>query len=267
MLTAARAITRAGEATPLPAVPELGALAASGATLRRGQLHMLAGFPQAGKSTLALWWLWRTGARTLFFSADTDSHDMIVRLGAMASGHDVNLVASALETGGEYLIRDALEGIPIQFCFDSGPTMTTIADELDAYVELWDAYPDAIVVDSAMNVESGSEDEHSGLRWIMKELHRLAHSTNTAVIVLHHCREEGSTTEPPARDKIQGKIAQLPELILTMAFDPYEQSLKIAPVKVRSGKPDPTARNYIRLSSQHEMATFTAYVPRGWSQQ
>jgi hypothetical protein len=47
-----------------------------------------------------------------------------------------------------------------------------VADEITAYVELWDSYPEVIVIDNAMNVEAEMGEEHAGLRLIFKELHR-----------------------------------------------------------------------------------------------
>lgn len=149
---------------------------------------------------------------------------------------------------------------PIQWCFDSSPSLQDVADELDAYVELWDEYPPVIVVDNAMNIEGSSDEGSGGLRFVLSELHRLGRETGSAVLVLHHAREEGNPLEPSPREKVQGKVAQLPEIILTVALDGEE--FKIAPVKNRNGFQDPTGKTYRRLTAIPEKATFTAYVPK-----
>lgn len=238
-------------------------------TPRRGALVMVYGIPGSGKSTFALWWTYRMGVPALYFSADMDAFDAITRTGALATGHEVSFVANAISSGGMGYIEDEVSDIPIQWCFDSGPTLMDVAAELDAYIELWDRYPSVIVIDNLLNIEGETEEEQAGLKFIMKELHRLAHETGCAVIVLHHAREEGSPSRPAPRSAIQGKVSQLPELILSVALDQDDGSYMVAPVKNRSGKQDPTGATFIRLQADPERASFAPYIPRitygGWS--
>lgn len=261
MLTGARTLHLASRTAPLPEVPALRQLYAGGVLPRSGQFIVVFGQPGAGKSTFLQWYVNEMDVSCLYFSADMDAQDAISRLGAMRSGGmRVDDVSDAIANGGEDYIADILDGSKIQWCFDSGPTVADIAEELDAYVELHDAYPRVIVIDNAMNIEGESEDEQGGLKFVFKELHRLAHETGICVIVLHHAREEGSPRFPPGRDKLQGKVAQLPEIILGVALD--DDVYKIAPVKVRSGKSDPTGSTFISLSADPTRAMFSAYTPR-----
>ncbi len=201
----------------------------------------------------------------LYFSADMDAQDAISRLGAMRTGISVDGVSEMIANGGADYISTELEDSKIQWCYDSGPTLQDISEELDAYVELHDSYPRAIVIDNAMNVEAETEDEQGGLRFVFKELHRLAHETGITVFLLHHAREEGDPRLPPGRDKLQGKVAQLPEIILGVALDQERQLFHIAPVKVRSGKSDPTGMTYVSLSADPVRASFTVYDPPQYS--
>jgi len=260
MLTASRALHKAKDATPLPVVAELQALHELGVLPRLGQMLMIVGQPGAGKSTFALWYAFKLGLPTLYFSADMAAHTAITRLGALSTGLTVSAVSDAIEYGGLEYIQEELDGSPIQWCFDSSPSLQDIADELDSYVELWDAYPKIIIVDNAMNVEGASGEDVGGIRFVLQELHRLARETGCAVLVLHHAREEGNPLEPSAREKIQGKVAQLPELILTVALD--GEQFKIAPVKNRNGYQDPSGKNCRRLLADPERATFGHYVPK-----
>lgn len=260
MLTASRALHRAKDATPLPTVAELSALHELGVLPRLGQMLMIVGQPGAGKSTFALWYAFKLGLPTLYFSADMAAHTATTRLGALTTGERVTWVSDAIENGGSDFIMDEMASSKIQWCFDSAPSMQDIADELDAYVELWDDFPRVIVVDNAMNVEGSGDEGSGGLRYILSELHRLGRETGSAVFVLHHAREEGNPLEPSAREKVQGKVAQLPELILTVALD--GEDFKIAPVKNRNGYQDPSGHNYRRLAADPERATFNTYVPR-----
>lgn len=260
MLTASRALHRAKAATPLPLVEALLPLHALGVLPRLGQLMMVVGVPGAGKSTFALWYAHKVGLPTLYFSADMAAHTATTRLGALITGKSVAFVAEAIEGGGLDFISGEMEESNIQWCFDSSPSMQDLADELDAYVELWDEYPALIVVDNAMNVEGSSDEGSGGLRFILSELHRLARETGSAVLVLHHAREEGNPLEPPARDKIQGKVAQLPELIITVALDGDE--FRLAPVKNRNGFQDPTGKTFRVLTAEPDYASFKTFIPK-----
>jgi hypothetical protein len=177
MLTPARALSLAADADALPRVAELESLYKYGFVPRRGQLLMVAGQPGAGKSAFALWLAQRMGARTLYFSADMDAHTAVTRLAALQTGFTVDEVATALSGPGFGYFEEALMESNIQFCFDSGPTLDDIADEITAYVELWDRYPEVIVIDNAMNVEAEMGEEHAGLRFVFKETHRMARET------------------------------------------------------------------------------------------
>lgn len=260
MLTSSRALFRARDATPLPTVAELQALHELGVLPRLGQMLMIVGQPGAGKSTFALWYAFKLSLPTLYFSADMAAHTAITRLGSLTTGMPVNTVSDAVEQGGLEFMQDELLSSSIQWCFDSSPSLQDIADELAAYLELWDDYPKVIIVDNAMNVEGASGEDIGGIRFVLQELHRLARETGSAVIVLHHAREEGDPLEPSPREKIQGKVAQLPEVILTVALD--GEQFKIAPVKNRNGYQDPSGKNYRRLAALPEKATFETYVPR-----
>jgi predicted ATP-dependent serine protease len=261
MLTPARALSLAADADALPRVDELDGLYRFGFVPRRGQLLMVAGQPGAGKSAFALWFAQRMNARTLYFSADMDAHTAVTRLAALITGFTVDEVASGLNGPGFGYYEQELQHTSIQFCFDSGPTLQDVADEIAAYVELWDAYPEVIVIDNAMNVEAEMGEEHAGLRLIFKELHRLARETGAGVVVLHHTREEASPFIPQQRASIQGKVAQLPERILTVALDTSQGAFLFAPVKNRGGKQDATGGTYFRLTAVPERATFRPYVP------
>lgn len=272
MITPSRALTLAAVAEPLPRIPELRYLYDYGFIPRRGQFMMVAGQPGAGKSAFILWWTVRMNVKTLYFSADMDAFTAVTRLAACVTGYEISSIVEAIETDSMGYIEESLTESGVQFCFDSGPTLQDIADEIDAYVELWDAFPELIVIDNAMNVEAEMGEEHAGLRLVFKEVHRMARECGAAVIMLHHTREEGSPWVPPARDKIQGKVAQLPEQILTVALNTSTMQFMLAPVKVRSGKQDATGGTYFSLTAVPERATFkpfeppppTNYVQQGW---
>ena len=79
----------------------------------------------------------------------------------------------------------------------------------------------------------------------MKEIKFLARETNAALLVLHHTSEAFTSGPCPPRAALQGKVAQLPALILTVNSD--DNYLSVAPVKNRYGKADPSGFHYVRL--------------------
>jgi hypothetical protein len=199
---------------------------------------MIAAAPNVGKSMFALIYAIKARVPTLFFSADTDTATVMMRAASHLSGHSQLMVEANLNSNRHYYDKhlDNLENI--QFVFDSSPSLDDIELEVRAYVELFGIPPELVVIDNLMNVAAESDNEWAGLRAIMVEFHDMARKTEACVMVLHHVSEQteyGKTTEPPARRAIHGKVSQLPALILTLGFDPFNKVLKVAAVKNRFG--------------------------------
>lgn len=254
----AQAMRAAADMEMLPRVRELDDLYRYGFLPRRGQLLMVAGPPGSQKSGFALWYARKTNVRCLYFSADMAPHTAVTRHAAEMSGFPVESVAEAIDAGASDFFGEYLGASNLTFCFDSSPTLDDIADEIAAYVELFDDYPEMIIVDNAMNIEAEMGEEIAGLKMVLKELHRVARVTGAAVLVLHHTREEGDLTKPQPRSAIAGKINQLPERILTVAFD--GTCFMFSPVKNRDGKGDATGSTFFRLRARPERASFEKWV-------
>jgi RecA-family ATPase len=211
---------------------------------------MVAAAPNAGKSMLALIYAIKAGVPTLFFSADTDSATVMIRSAAHISGHTQETVEHLLhQSRNRY--RDELEKMKhIEFVFDSSPTLDDIENEIKAYVELYGVQPQLIVIDNLMNVAAETDNEWAGLRAIMAEFHDMARKTEACVLVLHHVSEHsdyGRSDEPPPRRAIQGKVSQLPAMILTLAYDVWNNVLRVAAVKNRFGKHSADGKDYLGL--------------------
>jgi len=235
-------------ATPLPDV--WADLAKKQIKFRRGQVCMVAAAPNAGKSMFALIYAVKANVPTLFFSADTDTATVMMRAASHLSGHEQLLVESNLLSNRHYYDKYLSDMENIQFVFDSSPSLDDIELEIKAYVELFGVPPELIVVDNLMNVVAESDNEWAGLRSIMVEFHDMARKTEACVLVLHHVSEQteyGKTTEPPARRAIHGKVSQLPALIITLGFDPYNSILKVAAVKNRFGPHTADGSDHISL--------------------
>ena len=235
-------------ATPLPDVWK--DLAKKQIKFRRGQVCMIAAAPNAGKSMFALIYAIKAKVPTLFFSADTDIATVMMRAASHLSGHSQLTVEEGLSSNRHSYDRHLSSMDNIQFVFDSSPSLDDIELEIKAYVELFGIPPELIVIDNLMNVVAESDNEWAGLRAIMVDFHDMARKTSACVMVLHHVSEQseyGKTSDPPARRAIHGKVSQLPALILTLGFDPYNKTLKIASVKNRFGPHTADGSDYVSL--------------------
>ena len=235
-------------ATPLPDVWK--DLLEKQIRFRRGQVCMVAAAPNAGKSMFALIYAIRANVPTLFFSADTDIATVMMRTAAHISGHNQTLVEENLNKNPTYYDSKFDRVKNIQWVFDSSPSLDDIEMEVKAYIELYGIPPELIVIDNLMNVAAESDNEWAGLRQIMVELHDMARQTEACVMVLHHVSEQseyGSTTEPPHRRSIHGKVSQLPAMILTLGYEPIQNLLRVAAVKNRFGKHTADGKDFVSL--------------------
>lgn len=225
---------------PLPTVFKT--LDVNKVVIRRSEVSMIAGTPGAGKSTLALAIALRTKVPTLYISADTNAHTMAMRLLSMITGLP--------QSEAERVLQDDVEGSRktindssghIFWSFESAPSLADLDQEVEAFEELWGCSPTLIVVDNLIDISNDGGEEFASMRSTMKELKYLARDTNAALLVLHHTKESypGEPCQP--RSALQGMVAQLPALILTVGTD-SPGYIAVAPVKNRYGKADQTGK-------------------------
>ena len=253
------------KATPLPDVWT--GLSAKQIKFRRGQVCMVAAAPNAGKSMFALIYAIKAQRPTLFFSADTDTTTVMMRVAAHSSGHSQVTVEQNLSADSHYYDKLFAKSSHIKWVFDSSPSLDDIELEIRAYVELYGVAPELIVIDNLMNVSAETDNEWAGLRAIMMELHDMARKTEACVLVLHHVSEQseyGSPTRPPARRSIHGKVSQLPALILTLGYDPGQATLSVAAVKNRFGPHTADASDYATLLVNYAACQIGDQDEFGW---
>lgn len=248
MRTLSRSLTHGetgGQALPAP----LRALTDLEVSIRSSEVSMISGVPGAGKSSLALYLALRTGVPTLYVCADTASFTMTLRLAAMLTGLPQSDVERRIQApGGVEWARGVLaEAGHIVWSFDSAPSLNDIDAELRAFEEVMGANPELIVIDNLIDVADGAGDEWQVLRQAMKELKYLARDTGAAVLLLHHTSEGVKYEKCPPRSALQGKVAQLPALILTVHSDPATNTMHIAAVKNRYGAADPSGNTGSRV--------------------
>ena len=230
-------------------------LTASQVVFRQAQLHLIAAQPGGGKTLLALWYAVTSKVPSLYISADSDSRTIATRAGALIMNKDVADVERLMDTEASVLLEDALaEGAShVRFAFDPAPSLQDIEEEIEAWIELHGSAPAAVYVDNLMNVVSASDNEWTALRDAMSAFHYMAREYESAFIVLHHVSENEKMSKPnyPApRKALMGKVAALPELVLSVALDSASNSYKVAVVKNRHGKADPTAETWVALAAE-----------------
>ncbi|MFE4635039.1 AAA family ATPase [Streptomyces sp. NPDC056773] len=272
MLTPGRSLTLHAEAgRELPRIAAFEALYNLGCRPRQGEVIMIAGRSGTQKSGLALFWVAQMNLPTLYFSADMSAFTASSRLASMATGDTTEMVEAGMAAGGrhreEYL--SALAGSRITFSFGSPITWKNVDEELEAYIELWDAYPEVLVFDNLMDFEN-AESDYTEQMAVMSGLTELARATGATVIVLHHASDKSWEAKsdpwaPPSRDQVKGGLSEKPELSLSVALDPSSLEYRIAVIKQRMGPSDPTARRYATLRCHPDITRFSALTPRQWS--
>lgn len=267
MLTPTRSLSLNSEAgRPLPEVPAFAALYKKGVRPRHGEFIMVAGRSGSQKSGFALFWVAQMNLRTLYFSADMSAFTASSRLACTMTGDTTEVVEASMALGGDHAQRyyDALSPLNVTFSFGAPITYRQIDEEMEAYVELHDEYPEVIVFDNLMDFDAADSDYTEQMA-VMAALTELARNTGATVIVMHHASDKSwdaktSPWRPPARNEIKNGMAEKPELTLTVALDPQSLEFNIACVKQRMGPSDPTAENYATIRCDPARTQFHPYV-------
>jgi predicted ATP-dependent serine protease len=228
-----------------------------GIRFRRGQVTMIAGQPNSGKSLFALFYGVKAKVPTLYISADTDAYTTAIRAAAILTNSQQHTIEESLKNGTDEVYNQALGSLThMEFSFDPSPTLDDIHMMIKAYGEKYGEWPQLIIIDNLMNVSALHDNEWTGMRDIMKAAHHLARETESAIFILHHTSEaEGDPLRPPARRAIQGKVSQLPEMILTVAMDTDQGVFKIACVKNRFAKHSAMGDMWVELSADASRMT------------
>lgn len=221
---------------------------------------MIAGRSGSQKSGLALFLVEQMGLPTLYFSGDMTPFEATSRLVAMHASETVNEIERELEAGNGWKYDALLSGSKVGFSFGQPITWHGIQANLDAFVELHNEFPKVIVIDNLMDM-AGGESDYAAQQQAMQDLTSLSRDTGATLIVLHHASEKGDGVDlslPPGRRAIKNGLTEKPQLILTVALvETFSgQELRVAAVKQRSGRSDPSGRTYARLKAAPEYTRF-----------
>lgn len=227
-----------GEYLPSPFRP----LEERGIKARLGTATFIVGPPGAFKSGFTMAYLVKLALPTMYCSADMEDFETVERAAAIVTGRPMSEVSRNYEQFEEAL-RDLSH---MRFCYDSSPTYGDLILEIMAFAEVEGQFPKVIVIDTLMKVVGESEDEWASMRDTAQVIHEIARKTGAAVFVLHHASDDRQdTTTPAPRNKMQGKVSQLPKAIWSLALAGDE--LRIAAVKSKWCREDPSGRDYATL--------------------
>lgn len=205
----------------------------------------MAAGPGAGKTALIHAMLHKGKGKNrnsvMFFSADTPSDIMWKRSAALATGYEQSEIERMDEASAVQAIEAKIQKTEshIVWCFDTQVPIARIYDQLEAFLELHDAFPEVIVVDVLKKmVPVEDPDEWRAIKDATDDLVGLAKHTGAAVIALHHVSghlEDG--TSPIPLSGLMGKVGKDPSLVLTI-YKRGSDELRVSVVKNRGGKAD-----------------------------
>lgn len=259
MQTLSRSVGRQ-EAAAEPLPTPFTSWADRGIRFRRSSVSMIAGIPASYKTMITLNALVNMRTPTLAFNTDSSLETVRARLLAIASGRPTDETESWAHTQPQKAaeLLGAYDFLKMNFRPD--PTLDDVWLETYAYAEAQGRWPEQIAIDIVSDVGYDAGDEWATLRDLMRQSKVLARDTGAHVLLVHHASDSPSTKRPcPRRSDIHGKVAAIPEVILTCGVDDQGR-LNVACVKNRWGKSDKDANNHFPMTLHAERAYVGDYV-------
>jgi hypothetical protein len=218
---------------------------------RHGATSMLAGKPGAGKSIFALNMLdrWaREAIPIMYFSADSDEYTVARRLGGIISGLPTDRIEQMRPRElGAVLDVDYLKHVRFEYRTNGRDETAAdfIAGRMVAYEQMYGAFPSVVFVDNLINYAPSAQDWGAMID-LLNEFNSLALETMSHICVLHHAsRGYGNSADPVPVEAIQGKVDQIPRLVLTIAASGNMRA--VACVKNTNGPQHPSADKWMQF--------------------
>ncbi|WP_380841936.1 hypothetical protein [Streptomyces coeruleoprunus] len=217
---------------------------------------MLAGIPGSHKTRIALNALVNMATPTLAFSTDSDQDTIASRLLAIGTRTPTAETEQWLRSEPERCRRALTQYDFVRWEFMPNPSLDDVWLSTYAYHETEGRWPEQIMVDIASDIGHDTGDEWGSLRDLMRQSKVLARETEAHVLLVHHCADSERTKRPcPRRSDIHGKVAAIPEVIVTCGVT-NTGDLHVACVKNRHAKADADANNHFPMT----LDAATSYV-------
>lgn len=244
--------TQGPQGKPLPTVfPELERFWR--ARFKQGEVHMIAAAPGVGKSVMSLNLAIRSGVDSLYLSPDTSRTDMWDRSAAIVTGDSLAQIELERAAGKFKFYEQRLEEemSNVRFNFTGPITYDDLELELEAYDEVYGDYPRLLVLDNLRDIDTETEGKnHERYEQALEYLKTVARATGSCIIVLHHLTgKHNNGTVNAGQDGIEGQATKPLSLVLTLAVggEDGSKTLKVAAVKNRGGKSDPSGETFIEI--------------------
>jgi hypothetical protein len=173
---------------------------------------------------------------------------MASRATAAVTGHAL----SEIEHDLEYFAEDVREHMGhVRWCFDGGPTVDDVADEVECYGAVFGAYPELIVIDNLTSLDMEGGISYSTVQDTISRLNSCARKTGAHVMVLHHATgeyEDGTKAIPLSG--VEYKAGKRCAMVLTLTR--MGASLRVHIVKNRGGKADARGNLWVQLNADLE---------------
>ena len=219
---------------------------------RMGGTSLIAGAPGSYKSILALNMLthWAEQHSILYFSADSDEFTVAKRLSSILSGNDNDTVETQMQDGvwRDWYTKNTLPLVDNARFVYRALDFDVIQNHLAAYEAVNGAFPEIVFVDNLLNTVDDPTD-WGGMINFIKQADVLSRETRSHVCILHHASEgwaQGNPGMPPPSWAVQGKVNQIPRLVLTLGA--LGTHVKLACVKNTNGPQDPQAKDYMSFN-------------------
>jgi hypothetical protein len=224
---------------------------------RHGGTSMIAGLPGSFKSVFALnlMYQWaKHDVSCLYICADSDEFTVFTRAAGILTGDDTGKVEQNMLRGNWQKYEDEMKRYPFSLFEWANMDIDGIVSHCKTFEALYGDYPDVVIIDNLIDM---IEDTTSlgQMRQLTRDLDIWARETKSHIVILHHTREGGDgtsfkqqeqdATRAQPRFKIQGKVTQKPQVVLTIAHK--GPALYMACVKNRTGPDDSMAQQEMQF--------------------
>jgi len=235
----------------------------AGLYLRQGQTSLWIAASGVGKSQMLNNLAQRMCVPTLYWSADTDQNDVLLRTAALWSGSTTEVIEQRLHEPAwrDYYARVVEKSAHVDWVFDSAITPPVMSDRLRAFAEVHGRYPALAVLDNLSNTVQNQSDEWSEQKEVMVGMQRLARETGCHIAVLAHAKGEyESGLKPIPKNGSLNNMFRTPEVGVTLHRASEDgKHLGLCVVKNRSGKDDPGAHRPLVLEVDFSTATVKGF--------
>lgn len=242
------------------------ALEKAGLRLRRGQTSLTVGSSGTGKSQLWANLCQRGGYPSMYWSADTDRHDVTVRTIALHSGETTERVDAMLDdrSWDAWVEKTLSHGRHVDWIFDSHIAPKPLGERMLAFAEKHGEYPHLLVVDNLSNTVTNQDNEFPEQKTMIIAMQQLARDTGTHIAILTHAKGEYENgTKPIPMAGVLNNLFKYVEVGITLHRMDDDQTLGVNLVKLRSGKSDAGAKHPVAMQIDLARATVKGYKANG----